>query len=1044
MLGTGGTYAGKKRKKPVQKIPKPPPPEGSKSNPSKRHRDRLNMELDKLTSLLPFPEDVRSRLDKLSVLRLSVGYLKVKSYFNATMKKNVGGAWPVDRSAGSFGGNGQTVSSLDAVSFSEGDLLLQALNGFVMCVTAEGYVFYSSPTIQDYLGFHQSDVVHQSVFELIHTDDRAMFRRQLHFALNPSQGDPESEALQKSSEITTNLINYNPQQLPPENTSFLERSFCCRFRCLLDNSSGFLALNFQGRLKYLHGQNKVMEDGTIAHPQLALFLIATPLQTPSILEIRSKTLLFQTKHKLDFTPMGIDTRGKVVLGYTEIELCMRGTGYQFIHAADMMHCADNHLRMIKTGESGLTVFRLLSKAGTWIWVQANARVVFKGGRPDFIVARQRALTNEEGEEHLRQRTLQIPFSVTTGEGVLYEVDSSVDVGNQGPGGEAWKPQPSPVLSSMVKQDQSQSYQPSDPNSQLYLERAFRDSHALLTVPGNTCQAVDSGPAIKEESMVRDMMDSLQQIIGVSSMCGNEDELELNQQELKEWETVLLKMNNINNEAEAPSELTDMMANEIFTYVEDMLFNETGTVISERLPDCLSELRLQQEFVGQGDQGLDGFLDIRGGAETGSPGRGMMKLRHIDPEMPAVPQPDVFVDSLGLSEVSGQKMPSCSNPMRFSSSFTGQQNRARLAPQDDRAERSQSSIQPGNLVYPDSVTLPNLGQNLVQPIGFHNQLNQPVRQSNHWLPNNETNKQSISLSHDVPLNPAPGACLQGQFSINTHNITNQTNQRLPTWQPHQHSVQQELAMLPNITNIPNIISVPNVPNLPKVPNGHQQAFGGQQEGVQQDPLAQLMMQSSFDSNSHPQPLANNAIYGQAEVELLQSPANALYSQQGELMPMAANTVYNQQGQLMQKATNTVYNQQGQLMQKAANTVYSQQRELLGTSSPALNISCMFQRAPQAPTNGLGYAPVVQEAQTGGAGNKTLPQGSCFYQNSMAGPVNSNAVNCHLPLGPESMQPQQQQFLACNGQTQIPNQPVEENGTFQLGTSCLFNNNQTNNF
>ncbi|XP_042365678.1 aryl hydrocarbon receptor-like [Plectropomus leopardus] len=79
MPGDRGVYAVKRRKKPVQKSVKPPP---VKTNPSKRHRDRLNGELDRLTDMLPFSQEVRGRLDKLSVLRLSVGYLKVKSYFH--------------------------------------------------------------------------------------------------------------------------------------------------------------------------------------------------------------------------------------------------------------------------------------------------------------------------------------------------------------------------------------------------------------------------------------------------------------------------------------------------------------------------------------------------------------------------------------------------------------------------------------------------------------------------------------------------------------------------------------------------------------------------------------------------------------------------------------------------------------------------------------------------------------------------------------------------------------------------------------------------
>lgn len=408
-------YAGRKRRKPVQRTVKQPPNEVAKSNPSKRHRDRLNGELERLASLLPFPEEVTAGLDKLSILRLSVSYLRAKNFFSVTLNSRNGVA-PKDDDR-------KTAGAMES-RIPEGELLLQALNGFVLVITASGTIFYSSHTIQDYLGFHQTDVMHQSVYELVHTDDQQELRKNLHWALNPSPAGSTSMSEDSPNEVeadsSTSLVTYNPEQLPPENSSFLERSFVCRFRCLLDNSSGFLALNLQGRLKFLHGQSHQEENGGKVPLQLALFAIATPLQPPSILEIRTKNMIFRTKHKLDFTPMACDAKGKIVLGYTEAELRVRGSGYQFIHAADMLYCAENHVRMIKTGESGLTVFRLLTKENRWKWVQANARLVYKNGKPDYIIATQRPLLEEEGGEHLQKRSMHLPFTYATGEALLYQ------------------------------------------------------------------------------------------------------------------------------------------------------------------------------------------------------------------------------------------------------------------------------------------------------------------------------------------------------------------------------------------------------------------------------------------------------------------------------------------------------------------------------------------------------------------------------------------------------------------------------------------------
>uniref|UniRef100_A0A8K9WV27 Aryl hydrocarbon receptor 1a n=1 Tax=Oncorhynchus mykiss TaxID=8022 RepID=A0A8K9WV27_ONCMY len=493
-----------------------PPPEGAKSNPSKRHRERLNGELDRLASLLPYPQDVISKLDKLTILRLCVSYLRAKSFFNVTLQSTAS-----QRPE-------SNVLKKKELHVPEGELLLQVLNGFVLVITAGGTIFYASSTIQDYLGFHQSDVVHQSVYDVIHMEDRAELQRQLHWALNT----PNTGQLVSDSASPQAVTAYKPEALPPENSTFLERNFVCRLRCLLDNSTGFLALNIQGRLKFLHGQSDRTKEGKAIPPQLALFALASPLQPPTILEIRTKNFIFKTKHKLDFTPIACDAKGKMVLGYTEAELCNHGSGYQFIHAADMLHCAENHMRMIKTGESGMTVFRLLTKLTGWVWVQANARLVYKNGRPQCIIASQRVLTDEEGEDNLRKRSLQLPFSYTTGEALLYNTsfpktlvtgdslagDTTSPAGNITNNNQDGTLDPDSLLGSLLKQDKS--IYCCSPHTQNELQLPLQLQEEVAGVPQGDCGGIFSSSW--QEGSIRSLSESVlfkQEPLGVGGGGG---------------------------------------------------------------------------------------------------------------------------------------------------------------------------------------------------------------------------------------------------------------------------------------------------------------------------------------------------------------------------------------------------------------------------------------------------------------------------------------------------------------------------------------------
>ena len=71
----------------------------------------------------------------------------------------------------------------------------------------------------------QSDVIHQSVYELVHSEDREELQRQLGW-----------DSFLGAEDAGISL----QELLSSDHHHLLDRSFTVRFRCLLDNTSGFL------------------------------------------------------------------------------------------------------------------------------------------------------------------------------------------------------------------------------------------------------------------------------------------------------------------------------------------------------------------------------------------------------------------------------------------------------------------------------------------------------------------------------------------------------------------------------------------------------------------------------------------------------------------------------------------------------------------------------------------------------------------------------------------------------------------------------------
>ncbi|XP_063109021.1 neuronal PAS domain-containing protein 1 isoform X6 [Cavia porcellus] len=204
-------------------------------NAARSRRGKENLEFFELSKLLPLPGAISSQLDKASIVRLSVTYLRLRRF--AALGAPPWGLRVLGAPAGLAPGR-RGPAALVSEIFEQhlGGHILQSLDGFVFALNQEGKFLYISETVSIYLGLSQVELTGSSVFDYIHPGDHSEVLEQLGLRA-PTSGPPTPPSVSSSSSSSSSLadtseIDASPAEAPPF-AQVQERSFFVRMKSTL-------------------------------------------------------------------------------------------------------------------------------------------------------------------------------------------------------------------------------------------------------------------------------------------------------------------------------------------------------------------------------------------------------------------------------------------------------------------------------------------------------------------------------------------------------------------------------------------------------------------------------------------------------------------------------------------------------------------------------------------------------------------------------------------------------------------------------------------
>ncbi|XP_040280976.1 neuronal PAS domain-containing protein 2 isoform X3 [Bufo bufo] len=345
----------------------------------KKRRDQFNVLIKELSSMLPGNDH---KIDKTTVLEKVIGFLQKHNEFTAETE-------------GSDNHPDWKPSFLTNEEFTQ--LMLEALDGFIIVVTTDGSIIYVSDSVTPLLGHLPSDILDQNLLNFLPEQEHS----DIYKILSSPMFVTDSTAIsflnaENDLEFCCHLLRgtLNHKEIPTYEYIKFIGNFCSCTNMPLSSCNGF-----EGAVSRTYRAQLGKQVYFIATVRLA-----TPQFLKEICTVEESFEEFTSRHSLEWKFLSLDHRAPPIIGYLPIEV-LGTSGYDYYHVDDLEILAKCHEHLMQFGKGKSCCYRFLTKGQQWIWLQTHYYITYHqwNSKPEFIVCTHSVVSYADVRVERRQK-----------------------------------------------------------------------------------------------------------------------------------------------------------------------------------------------------------------------------------------------------------------------------------------------------------------------------------------------------------------------------------------------------------------------------------------------------------------------------------------------------------------------------------------------------------------------------------------------------------------------------------------------------------------